>query len=92
MGKEEIARNEQFLLFPQCFLLNQIIVSPFIHVYDIVSLFAAKFEEPKIGISGKGLRLVQIQGSCRQQIIFVSVKVENNVGKGENASNQHFLF
>ena len=26
VGKEEIARNEQFLLFPQCFLLNQIIV------------------------------------------------------------------
>ena len=26
MGKEEIARNEQFLLFPECFLLNQIIV------------------------------------------------------------------
>ena len=22
MGKKEIARNEQFLLFPQCFLLN----------------------------------------------------------------------
>ena len=26
MGKEEIARSEQFLLFPQCFLLNQKIV------------------------------------------------------------------
>ena len=26
-GKEEIACNEQFLLFPQCFLLNQVIVS-----------------------------------------------------------------
>ena len=25
-GKEEIARNEQFLLFPQCFLLSQTIV------------------------------------------------------------------
>ena len=28
VGKEEIARNEQFLLFPQCFLLNQKNVSP----------------------------------------------------------------
>ena len=27
VGKGEIARNEQFLLFPQCFLLSQIIVS-----------------------------------------------------------------
>ena len=45
VGKGEIARNEQFLLFPLCFLLNQIIVSPF----AIISLFAAKIEEPKIG-------------------------------------------
>ena len=57
VGKEEIARNEQFLLFPQHFLLNQIIVSPFVHTFDIISLFAAEFEEPKIGISGKGLKL-----------------------------------
>ena len=34
MGKEEIARNEQFLLFPQCFLLNQKIVS-----YPHLSIF-----------------------------------------------------
>ena len=48
--KGEIARNEQFLLFLQCFLLNQISVSPFVHIFDIISLFAAEFEEPKIGI------------------------------------------
>ena len=29
VGKGEIANKEQFLLFPQCFLLNQIIISPF---------------------------------------------------------------
>ena len=50
VGKEEIARNEQFLLFTQCFLLNQITVSPFVDIFDIISLFAAEFEEPKIGI------------------------------------------
>ena len=32
VGKEEIARNEQFLPFPQCFLPNQITVSTFIHM------------------------------------------------------------
>ena len=48
--KEEIARNEQFLLFPQCFLLNQKLVSPFVNIYDITSLFAAEFGEPKIYI------------------------------------------
>ena len=50
MGKEEIARNEQFRLFPQCFPLNRKIVSPFVNIYDIISLFAAELEEPKIGM------------------------------------------
>ena len=54
VGKGEIARNEQFLLFPQCFLLNQITVSPFVYIFDIISLFAAEFEKPNIGISGNG--------------------------------------
>ena len=56
VGKGEIARNEQFLLFPQCFLHNQIIVSLFVHIFDIISLFPAELEEPEIGIVGKGLR------------------------------------
>ena len=55
VGKGEIARYEQFLLFPQCFLLNQIIVFPFVHVFDIISLFAAELEVSKTGIWGKGL-------------------------------------
>ena len=50
MGKGEIARNEQFLLFPKYFLLYQIIVSPFIHISDIISLFAAEMEDTKPGI------------------------------------------
>ena len=53
MGKGEIAHNEQFLLFPQCFLLNQIIVSVY-PMFNTISLFAAELEEPKIGISDKG--------------------------------------
>ena len=50
VGKEEIAHNEQFLLFPRCFLLIQEIVSPFLNIFDIISLFAAELEEPKIGM------------------------------------------
>ena len=46
VGKEEIARNEQFLLLPQCFLLYQKTVSPFVYIFDIISLFAAELEEP----------------------------------------------
>ena len=55
MAKEEIVCNKQFLLFPQRFLLNQKIVFPIVHIFNIIPLFAAELEEPKIGISGKGL-------------------------------------
>ena len=55
VGNGEIARNKQFLLFPQCFLCFQIVVSPFVHIFDIISLFAAEFEKLKIGMSCKGL-------------------------------------
>ena len=58
VGKGDIARNEQFLLLQQCFLVSQIIVSPFVLIFDIIPLFAAVFEEPKISVSGKGLRLL----------------------------------
>ena len=61
MGKEEIARNEQFLLSPQWFLLNQIIVSSFVLIFDIISLFAAESEEPEIGIWGKGLNPDEVE-------------------------------
>ena len=49
VGKEEIAGNEQFLLFPQYFLLNQKFVSSFVNINEMISLFV-EFEEPKIGM------------------------------------------
>ena len=55
MGKGKIARYEQFLLFPQCFQLNQTTLSPFVHIFDITSLFAVELIEPKIDILGKEL-------------------------------------
>ena len=42
VGIEEIACNQQLLLFPQCFLLNQKIVSPFVKIFNIISLFDAE--------------------------------------------------
>ena len=50
VGKEEIAHYEQFLLFPQFSLPNWKIVSPFVNIFDTISLFAAELEEPKIDI------------------------------------------
>ena len=48
VGKGEIACNKQFLPFPQWFQLNQIVVSPCVYIFDIISLFAAELEKPKI--------------------------------------------
>ena len=50
VGKEGIAHNDQFLLFQQCFLVTQKIVSQFVNIFDIISLIAAGLEEPKIGV------------------------------------------
>ena len=61
VGKGEIACYEQFLLFPQCFLLNQISEPPFVYIFDIISLFAAELGGPKIGISGKGLTITTLK-------------------------------
>ena len=30
-------------------------ISPFVHIFDNISLFAAGSEDPKIGICGRGL-------------------------------------
>ena len=79
VGKGDIVCNEQFLHFPQCFLLNQIVVSLFVHIFDIMSLFAAEFEELKIGISGKGLNRTH----CFSAILSIVSK---------QSKEKHFLF
>ena len=85
VGKGEHARNEQFLVFQQYFLLNQITVSPFVRIFDIISLFAAEFEEPKIGISGKRLRVNlnsyknHIYMSLRIQITFLRAEIISSI-------------
>ena len=83
VGKGEIARNEQFLLFPQCFLFNQIIVSPFVRIFHIISLFAAELEEHKIGSSGKGLRKINLYKKLKL--------VVGSIGKMRETLIHHFL-
>ena len=75
-------RNEQFLLFPRCFLLIQIILSPFVHIFDIIPLFAAEFEEHKIGISGKGLNIAHE----RRDMTKIMLKVAFNAIQAINLS------
>ena len=83
--KGEIACNEQFLLFPQCFLLSQKIVSPFVHIFEITSLFAA--EELK-GLKYFNPLPHNHNFSCHT---LLKKPPENIVGKGENAGNQYFF-
>ena len=53
-GKGEIARNEQFLLFPQCFLLNQTTVYPFVNIFDTVLYFLLNWKSLKWTYQVKG--------------------------------------
>ena len=41
------------ILYWKQWLLCDKTVSEFVHIFDIISLFAVESEEPKIGISGK---------------------------------------
>ena len=63
MEKEEIARKEQIILFPQCFFSQSDNCIPIYPYFFDIFLFAAELEEPKIFISGKGLEVaLQILG------------------------------
>ena len=89
MGKGEIAGNELFLLFAQCFLLNQTTVSPFVYIFDIISIFAAELEEPKMGISGKGLTHYLTLPQTSPGFYLFAVQVfRKHCGKRRNCSSR----
>ena len=52
--KEKLLEMSNFSFSHNVFLFNQINLSPFVHIFHIISLFATELEEPKIDISGKG--------------------------------------
>ena len=59
VGKGEIAHKEQFLLFPQCFLLHYINVSRFVHIFDIVSIFYLNLKSLK-GLTAKAISWLSV--------------------------------
>ena len=65
-----------FFFFHNVFYSVRKIVSPFINIFDIISLFAAELEQPKIGMWGKELKDLL----CRQVITSACV----GKGKGWN--------
>ena len=88
VGKGEIARYEQFLLFPQyfqkaCFTgaSKGVIVWEWVNSLPIDKILdCSKLESFADDIL-----------NVREKLKFVSERVENIVGKGENAGYQHFL-
>ena len=52
---ENIVGKGEISPFPTMFSTQSHNVSPFVHIFDIISLFAAELEKPTMGISGKGL-------------------------------------
>ena len=54
VGKEEIARKEQFLLFPQCFLLNQKIYPHLSIVLTSCFNLLLNWKSPKLAYQVKG--------------------------------------
>ena len=54
LGNGEIARDMQFLLFPQCFLLNQIIVSQFVHIFELQLSLLLNLQSLKLAYQVEG--------------------------------------
>ena len=105
VGKGEIARNEQFLLFPQCFLP---IWRTFCHFHQVQNhslqtLLAWKglifvilekvnsLPNDKILVLSKLIAFSDDKINLTKKIKLVFVGVEIIVGKEENANDQHFL-
>ena len=61
MGKEEIARNEQCLFFPQCFLLNQIIIPHLVIFLTPYLYLLMNWKSLKLAYQVKGLKQVDFQ-------------------------------
>ena len=82
VGKGENAGHRHFLLFPQ---------------YFREAFYPGALQFGTVWFKRQNFRFVQIESMYRQKIkvlkmkIFVFDRVENTVGKGENAGHQHFL-
>ena len=88
VGKGENAGDQHFLLFPQCFIPFQRQISIFeSHFFSFLQIFL-------IWTSLKFCRLVKRKLFTTQSRLSTTLRkkpFENNLGKEENAYNQHFL-
>ena len=59
MEKGEIAQNEQFHFFPQCFSMQSVSDNPLIATFQLWSAASLNFGWPQNGVLGNGLTLSQ---------------------------------
>ena len=88
VGKGEIARYEQFLLFPQCF---QNAHFPGASKGVIVWEWVNSLPNNKILYCSKLKAFADNKINVTEKSKFALERVVNIVGKGENAGYQHFL-
>ena len=88
MGKGEIARYEQFLLFPQCF---QKVCFPGVSKGVIVWEWVNSLPNNKSLNWSKFKAFADDKINVNVNLKFDLGRVENIEGKGENAGYQHFL-
>ena len=55
---------------------TQVTVSPFVHIFDIISLFVVELEEHRIGISGKGLKCYETFMNNEKKLQWVKINRE----------------
>ena len=68
--KEKLLVTSNFSISHNVFYSIKTIVSPFVHILDIISLVALELEEPKIGISGKRLNITLHNGLSKSLAAF----------------------
>ena len=91
MGKGEIARYEQFLLFPQCFQKACFPgASKGVIVWEWVKAYLTLLNDKILALT-KLKAFADDKFSKTIMVITAFDMVENIVGKGENAGYQHFL-
>ena len=78
VGKGEIARNKQFLLFTQCFLLIQIIVSPLIHILYLYLLLNWKSLKLAYQLKGQSFKCCLVS---MFSLMFTAGHKQNHISK-----------
>ena len=105
MGKGRNAGNQHFLFFPQCFLAKRKIVSlamfylssaktfNLVTSKNFVVWYRVRYSSPndKTSDRSKLKAFSDDKISVNEKLKFGLGRVENMVGKGENAGNQHFF-